>query len=102
MSKPPDSRWRSILRKVTGIGAGHLYNPWRCSAFMRGKSGTTAWWRVCDMLGVNIGYQVEPSKWPPSHLQEEYTLFVASIFGWRIEILRPHRYRRFPWERRNV
>lgn len=87
------------IRKLTGIGKGHLYNPWWCTSFMRGH-GSTAWWRVCDMFGISISNRRPPYKWPTLEQEKEYTLCGVGLLGWRIKILRPRRYRRFPWERK--
>ncbi len=101
MDKSHDSLWHRIKRRVTGIGSGHLYNPWWCSSMSRGNGGFSVWWRVCDYFGVNLSHRVKPSKWLPSHPKEVYVLLSVEAWDWRFEILRPHRYTRFPWERYN-
>ena len=77
-----------------------LHNPWWCSLLLLHSSGRfVAWWHVCDYFGISISHGVSGSYWPKSHPEEEYLLVDVSLLGWRIEILRPDRYRRFPWER---
>ncbi len=84
----------SRLRRLAGMSSGRLHNPWWCSLLMT-HNGFCAWWWICDYFGIEFSHR-QSSYLPET--EQKYLLFKRELYGWRFAILRPHRYKMFPWE----